>query len=144
MMTIPPGIIICNDDLSSNVQDMIVRQLYIDQVVDGYTFDSYVVADPNYVTKIKQVNKRILVVRTFADRATVTTWELADVVCFVKAGLIAKLTGKNKKGAPGPTIQIVDLTWAWLLKPVGPTKQNCHKYNHDFDDIDRKNKNYGH
>lgn len=112
-MIIPAGAIVCvNNDLAPSTKYHLTRQLFITQVLDGYVFDSYVAADSNYIPYLKQINERIMVVRTFADRGTVSTWLLADVVLFVKQGLAA--VEINKMGPCGFTLPVLKLTWGAL------------------------------
>lgn len=108
----PPAIIIVNNDLAPSTQGHLVRQLHITEVMDGYTFDSRVEADPTYVDTIQPLNLRLMVVRTFEDRDSVTTWNLADVVIFVKQGLAA--VEVNKFGPHGITYPVLKLNWMYL------------------------------
>lgn len=112
MVAVPPAIICVNDDLSPSVREHLIRQLFINQVLDGPTFDGYVSTDPYYPNKIKQLNQRIMVVRTFADRYQVSTWTVPDVVMFIKQGLAA--VEVNKFGPPGFTLPVLKLYWGAL------------------------------
>lgn len=109
MVAVPPAILFVNDDLSPSAKDALVRQLFINQVLDGPTFDSYVAKDPSYPNKVKQLNQRVMVARTFADRFTVPTWTIPDIVIFVKQGLAA--VEVNKFGPPGFTLPVLKLYW---------------------------------
>lgn len=108
-MIFPPAIVFVNNDLSQNVENMLVRQLHIDEVVDGYVFDDRVIAIPNYLASIPAQNLRIMVVRSFEE---LENRDLAQVVIFVKAGLAAILV--NGFGPPGLTFPVVNLTWGKL------------------------------
>ena len=108
----PPAIIIVNNDLAPSTQGHLVRQLHINEVIDGYTFDGRVNDDPTYADKVKQLKLRIMVVRTFEDRANVSSWTLADVVIFVKQGLAA--VEVNKFGPHGITYPVLKLNWTYL------------------------------
>lgn len=113
-MTIyPAAIIVVNADLTNNVQEMIVRQLGIDEILDGYTFDQNNLTDGYYdgyySADVKRHHKRILVVRPLDDAFDRT---VPDIVAFVKAGLIA--IEENKFGPHGVTYPIVNLTWGKL------------------------------
>lgn len=143
MVAIPPAIIFVNDDLSPSAKEVIIRQLFINTVLDGYTFDSYIAADPSYPAKIKQLNQRVMVIRTFADRFDVTTWGIPDVVVFVKQGLASI---EVNKGAPGFTVPVLKLNWGYLTQIGFPFQRNeccCHHscscpnrqflYGHRFD-----------
>ena len=105
----PAAIIFVNNDLTTNVQERLVRQLHIDEVIDGYAFDDRVTADPNYPSNIKQLNLRLMVVRSFEE---LENRALADVVIFVKAGLAAVL--KNNFGPPAFTCEVLDIYWGKL------------------------------
>lgn len=105
-----PAIIFVNDNISDNIQAMLVRQLYITDVLDGYVFDENTANDSNYPANLKLLNKRALVKITFQ---TQNNREFADVVCFASNGLIAVL--KNKVGPPERTFSIVNLDWNKLL-----------------------------
>lgn len=112
MVAVPAAIIIVNDDLAPSTRSHLIRQLFINSVLDGYTFDSYVAADDQYVNKLKQLNQRVMVVRTFQDRDQVPTWTLADVVVFIKQGLAA--IEINKFGPHGLTLPVLHLYWGAL------------------------------
>lgn len=112
MVAIPPAIMFVNDDLSPSVHDTLVRQLFINQILDGYTFDSFIAADPSWPDKIKQLNQRVMVVRTFADRFSVTTWNIPDVIIFIKNGLASV---EINKGPPSFTVPVLKLDWGYLL-----------------------------
>jgi len=101
----PAAIIFVNNDLTDNVRDMLVRQLHIDEVIDGYVFDDRVTADPNYPQSIKANDLRLMVVRSFRELENRT---LADVVIFVAHGLAA--IEENKFGPRAQTYPVVDLT----------------------------------
>lgn len=138
MVAIPPAIMFVNDDLSPSVKDTLVRQLFINQILDGYTFDSYLAADPSWPDKIKQLDQRIMVVRTFADRFSVTTWDVPDVIIFIKNGLASV---EINKGPPGFTVPVLKLDWGYLqfMKFPPPHRYccNCHHRpchcSHQFD-----------
>lgn len=112
MVAVPAAIIIVNNDLSESAQAKLVTQLHISEVVDGATFDARIAADAAYPTTLRQLNQRLMVVRTHWDRAEVATWTEADVVIFVKNGLAA--VEKNLFGPPGITYKVLELTWPKL------------------------------
>lgn len=95
MASVPSAIIFINNDLVPQVKSYIARQFHIDETMDGYVFDERVAADSNYPAKIKQLNVRIMVVRSLADY---TNRELADLVLFYKEGMLTTL--KNNFGPP--------------------------------------------
>lgn len=115
------AIIFVNNDLAPSTQSHLVRQLFITEVIDGATFDLGINSPDGYQDgyidgynqdQIKRLDQRIMVVRSFADRATVSTWALADVVMFVKQGLCA--VEVNKFGPPNITIPVLKITWGFL------------------------------
>ena len=115
----PPAIIIVNNDLTEQVQGVLVRQLRIDQVMDGYTFDQTIAADPNWPNDIRAIhNQRIMVIR---DLRELDNREHADIVAFVSHGLIS--TEKNKFGPPLTHFQVRKIHWGQLchyVKQKGP------------------------
>lgn len=109
-MIIKSAIIFCNKDLTANTQAALVRQLFINEVMDGYEFDLRVALDPNYPSIVHLNNLKILVVRPFYE---LTNRTLADVAIFVKAGMAA--VENNKFGPPNKTYPIDRLTLNSLL-----------------------------
>ena len=112
MTTFPSAIIIINDDISASVKTNIIRQLHIDLIQDGYTFDSNVLANADYTTDTKNQGHRLMIMRTFSDREDVDTWDLADIVLFVKNGMAA--VEKNKLGPHDLTLPVLKLYWGAL------------------------------
>lgn len=106
MVVRPAAIVIINNDITSNIQDMLVRQLHISEVLDGYVFDARIAADSNYIHKIKQLDIRVLVKRSLEE---LDNRQNADVVGFVSHGLFSVL--KNNFGPPGKTLRVVNLYW---------------------------------
>lgn len=115
-MTTPSAILFVNNDLTPSTQNMLVRQLYITEVLTGDQFDQHVMNDSTYISNIYLSNKRILVIRTFEDQ---TNRDLADLAIFIKNGLA---TVEDKKVGPHTiTYPIVNLTWGKLGIFVKPT-----------------------
>ena len=116
-MTIyPAALILVNNDLTDNVQNMLVRQLAIDEVYNGSEFDYIVALEDgyydgyvDYAQHIRRAQKRTMVVRSFDS---VLNRDIFDVVIFVKAGLAA--IEENKFGPHGFTYPVVNLTWKKL------------------------------
>ena len=102
----PAAIVFVNNDLTDSVQNMLVRQLHIDEAMDGYVFDNRVLSNPDYPNQIKRSNLRIMVVRSLFE---IDNRQLADLVLFIKAGLASCLV--NRFGPPGDTFKIIDITW---------------------------------
>lgn len=119
LLSNPPAIIIVNNDLSASVQATIVKQLHIDQVMDGYTFDQTIEANPNWPSDIKNIHEqRILVVRSLRE---LNNREYADVVAFVAHGLIS--IEYNKFGPPVRSFPVKKIHWGQLcvfVKKKGP------------------------
>ena len=115
----PPAILIVNNDLTPAIEATLVRQLRIDQVLDGYVFDDYIAADPNWPDTIRNIQEqRIMVVR---DLRETQNREYADVVAFVSRGMFA--VEKNNFGPPGLTFQVRKIHWGQIchwIKQKGP------------------------
>jgi hypothetical protein len=109
MVARPAAVVFVNNDLTDNVQSMLVKQLHINEVVDGDTFDSRIVADPDYVSHMKQLDYRVLVKRSMEE---LDNRAEPDVVIFFKNGLVSIL--ENNFGPPGGTFPVVRLTWGKL------------------------------
>lgn len=110
-------LILCNADLSPNVQSALIRQLMISRdgynqfmLIDGYEFNNRVLADPNYPQIIKGANLKVLVFNTLRDY---TNRNLFDVVLFIKAGLVTVLT--NNIGPGNFTIPLDQLYYSELM-----------------------------
>ena len=97
----PPAVIVVNADLSSNVLGALQRQLYINETIDGATFDARIVSDAYYVDSVHAASLRVLVIRSFLDTGN---RDKADIVLFCKAGLAS--VEVNKFGEPGKTYPI--------------------------------------
>ena len=108
-MAVPAGIIFVNNDLTTSVRNALVKQLYINDYMTGAEFDAIIATDPNYPTKIKQLNQRIMVIRSFEEE---TNRNLADVVIFV-AHAVATIE-QNKFGPPSLAYPVDSLTWGKL------------------------------
>lgn len=109
-MAIRPGaIVFVNNDLTPNVRAALVRQLHINEVLDGYGFDQRVTANSNYPEEIRSNNLRLMVIRSFEE---LENRALADVAIFVSHGLAAVL--KNNFGPPGITTAVQRITWGKL------------------------------
>jgi len=102
----PSAIIVANNDLTDNVKSMLVKQLSIDEVYDGYSFDALTDGYSNFLEDNKKTNKRILVIRSYQDNFNK---DLVDIEIFVKLGLAHVIS--NKVGPHGITYRIVNLTW---------------------------------
>src|SRR3972149_3683491 len=103
MVAVPAAIIFVNRDLVDQVREHIVKQLHISEAIDGYTFDRRVALDPEYISKIKQLNMRLLVERPYTE---LENRELADVAIFIKNGLAS--IEKNNFGPPKQNFPIID------------------------------------
>ena len=110
MAFITSAIVFVNQDLTANVKAALVRQLFINEVMDGYEFDMRVAADPNYPTTVHLNNLKIMVVRPFYE---LTNRTLADVAIFVKAGMAT--IESNKFGPPSKTYPVDRLNLNSLL-----------------------------
>lgn len=106
MSLVPAAIIQVNADLTDNVRDMLVRQLHINEYIDGYVFDDRIEANSEYAADVKRQDLRLMVIRP-ADETQ--NRDFVDVVIFVKAGLAA--VEENKFGPHGITWKVVNLDW---------------------------------
>jgi hypothetical protein len=100
----PTGIIFINTETHSNVLDFIVKQLNIDEVIDGYEFDNRISNNPSYPSDIHAAKKRIIVIKDYRD---LVNRDKADIVLFIKNGLCS--VEKNKFGPPGLVLKINQL-----------------------------------
>jgi hypothetical protein len=76
------------------------------------------VADPNYADIIHMQKLRVLIIRD--DFQGHTSAQLADVVMFVKQGLVSIL--KSNYGPPGLTLPLQRLNLYTLLRSVGSSE----------------------
>lgn len=118
----PAAIIFVNDDLTDNVKSAIIRQLFIDDVMDGYEFDNRVLSNPEYPNIIHGEGRRILVIRSFTS---LNNRDLADLVIFVKAGLAS--VESNKFGPPGKTLPVDRMYFSELITNPPFTTFNIKK-----------------
>lgn len=109
-MTIyPAAVLVVNNDLTPNVREMLVTQLLIDEIMDGYVYDALAAADGYFNLENRKAGKRILIERSLDENFN---RDEVDIVAFVSHGLIA--IEKNKFGPHGFTWPIVNLTWGKL------------------------------
>jgi hypothetical protein len=107
------AIIYVNADLTESIRETLISQLMLSDVVDGYEFDARVIADPNYPEEIHLNHLRVLVIRSLFDY---TNRDLADIVIFIKAGLV--YVECNKVGPPGLTLPLARLQLEEIIDPV--------------------------
>jgi hypothetical protein len=107
--SIPTGIVFVNNDLTESVRNALVKQLFISEIMDGYTFDQTILNNSNYPTDIHNNNGRVMVVRSFKE---LDNRDLADVVIFVTHGT-ANIE-KNKYGPHGSVYRVAELSWQKL------------------------------
>ena len=115
---IPPAIIFVNDDLTNNVENVLMTQLYISEAITGEEFDARVSGEPEYPRIVHINGLRILVIRSFRHRHN---FHLADVIIFIKAGLAA--VESNRCGPctePGHTLPVAYLTVHKILEHYPP------------------------
>lgn len=93
-MLLPSAIIFINNNITNNQQLYLQNQLQITETIYFQEFNARINKDPNYPQIIHSQNLRVLVI--LQNMQDTTNRELADVVFFVKQGLIAIL--KNKFG----------------------------------------------
>lgn len=113
MVAVPSGIIFVNNEISPSIQDKLITQLFIDFVLTGDEFDAIIIADQEYLNKIKQFQKRVLVIRPYDQNKIINNIpnrELADAVLFISNGLANILT----KSGHSPTVPVLNITWGEL------------------------------
>lgn len=125
MIAVPAAIIVINNDLTNSVRGHLEIQLHIDETITGAEFDSRVAIDPSYPSTIRQLDRRIMVIRDFRedfDRSIV------DIVVFFSHGLIK--IERNKFGPPGKTVPAKNLYWGQLCifeTRFDATHPDCNK-----------------
>jgi len=117
----PSAVIFINNDLSDQVLGVLKTQLNIDQVMDGYYFDSIVAENPNFKIEVHNYRVRILVLR---DIHSIPDREQADIILFAKAGLVS--VNSNRWGRPGATLPIARVYLTDLI--------NLDRYRHYWDE----------
>jgi hypothetical protein len=108
-IAVPGAVILVNNDLSETIKNRLVVQLQIDEIIDGYTFDSRLLTDSDYVKNIRALRRRVMVVRDFRET---NNRDVFDVVIFVKEAM-ASIT-QNCFGHPGGTFLVKYLHWGQL------------------------------
>lgn len=129
----PPAIIFINDDLSTQVLSVFVRQLFITEVLDASTFDGYIAADGYWAARQLADGYRILVLRNLFD---LTNRNNADMVLFAKAGLVS--VECNKIGPPNITLPINQVYLTALIELQKCFKRCCfchHCHRCDYYDL---------
>jgi hypothetical protein len=105
---IPSGIIIVNNDLTDNIKYNLEKQLFITDIMDGYSFD--VAVQDGYFKETVLANKRrVLVIRSLIET---NNREIADLVLFVSGGMVT--VEKNNFGPPGKIFRIAEVYWQKL------------------------------
>ena len=117
-MIIPSAIVFVSNNIVDQIRDTLIKQLYITDVMDGYNYDQAIIANPNYPQLVKYNNRRLMVVRSFAE---LQNRETADVVLFVSHGNVS--IEQNKFGPPDLTYRIAEVHWGKLC--VFPIPINC-------------------
>jgi len=113
-MQFPGAILFINKEVSEQVLSVIQSQLFINETMsDGY-FISKINDDGYYVQKNKADGYRILVILENFNDISQPDRSLADVVMFVKNGLLS--IEKNNYGPPMPSMTISDLYIHKLLR----------------------------
>lgn len=114
-MSLPAAIFFVNADINEGIRTTLMNQLFIDEALTDVDFDARVQVEPEYPSLIHLNGLRIMVLRqNFRDY---TNRNLADVVMFVKQGLVA--IEKNNFGPPGLTFPIDRINMYELLRYVG-------------------------
>lgn len=114
----PSAIIFVNADLVPQIQGVITRQFFLNDIMSGTEFDSRVSSDSNYVSDIHSNGSKILVMRPLYDY---NNRNLADLVLFCKNGLAS--VECNKFGPPGITFPMNAMYLSQIFNSI------CH-HNH--------------
>ena len=64
----PPAVIFINKGITSGIQSVLVRQLYISEVISEEEFALRITNDPNYASVVKFNNLRILVLKDYKNQ----------------------------------------------------------------------------
>lgn len=118
MTSLPSAIIFVNSDLNDISKNKLSTQFKINETITDTEFDARVIADPNYPNNIHYQKLRILVIRS--DFADLTNRELADIVLFIKQGIVS--VEKNKYGGPKLSLPIDRIDIYALLRSVGSSQ----------------------
>ena len=110
MVAVPNAVIFINKDLTDQVRSFIMKQLHISEWMTGATFDTRIAADPEYADNMRALGLRLMVERDFRE---LTNREYADVVAFVKNGIIS--VELNKFGPPQPSFPVLNIHWGQFL-----------------------------
>lgn len=110
MNPVTSAIIFVNSDISTQVLEVLQRQLFIDEMITGTEFDDRLTSDPSYSEVIHQNDLKILVVRSFRE---LTNRDKADLVIFIKNGLAA--VESTKFGPPAQTFAVDKLYWDQIV-----------------------------
>jgi hypothetical protein len=125
-MELPSAIIFINADISAITLNNLKTQLEFNEVMSDAEFDLRVSVDPNYPVLVHLNNQRILVLRqTLQD---FTNRQLADVVMFVKQGMVTVL--QNNYGPPTLSLPVERLNiWNLLadIKNISCKTITCRK-----------------
>jgi hypothetical protein len=127
----PPAVIFINFDISAQVLGVIQSQLFINQTMDGPTFDANLASDGYYAAEIISSGQRILVMRNLV--ADTTNRDYATIVLYAgKNGMISVLS--NKYGPPNITLPTarVYLTALIVLNNPNAGDHCCCKHNSKF------------
>lgn len=129
-MSLPAAIFFVNADLNDLSKLTLTQQLELTETMTDTEFDARMTVDPNYATIVHLQKLRIMVIR--ADFRDYTNRTVADVVMFVKQGLVS--IEKNNFGPPGLTLPLDRLNLYALLRynnssevtilPTTPTTQS--------------------
>ena len=109
MVAVPPAVILVNNDLLPQPLSWLVKQLHINETISGAVFDQRIAANPNYISELKALDRRLLVVRDFREE---NNRDQFDVVIFVKNGLAS--VEQNNFGPPCQSQSVLNLHWGQL------------------------------
>ena len=109
MVALPAAAVLLNNEVVPQVRDMLVTQLHINIVLDGYAFEQEMTLDGYFLDRVRAQNKRVLVIRDAREHAFQNKF---DVVLYFYQGLVS--VEMNNFGPPGGTFKVPYLTWGQL------------------------------
>lgn len=101
------AIIMINDDLTPNVKDMLIRQLFLSEMITKAEWESRLALNSLYPTLVRRDGKRLAVLSSHQELRE--NRDVFDLVLFVKSGMIS--VEENFYGPPRPAFPIVNLYW---------------------------------
>jgi len=122
-IAVPGAVVMINPNISDSIRNRLVIQLHIDEVITGQEFDLRFAANPDYVTHIRALRRRLMVLRDHQDH---TNREFMDIVLYIKHALAS--VSVNCFGPVGQTYMVRDLYWGALCIFDTDINRTCRAY----------------